>query len=429
MEHVTSAKRPWLMVILLLLAGSGHADVWETREQWNEQWEARFNEWMGVRYTSNIFTEGEYAGIPHDCADSAYFARLLFAYENGLPFVIRDPAWVGPGSTRGPSFAELIAEHGEDSPYALVRPFIRNDMDDFDELPGEQRLLAFMQFVSDVVWTRSLLNDTYPVRIDRQWFRPGVVAVLPRQDYLIEPHPFFDAEEDRVEVVETAGHAQIVTEIDQRGVIHYLKSTMPAKVQALRSTTLNSFVPSADGGSFRYWKQPHQYDIDEDQLPGYGTEQFDIEGVFEEAVQPRLANVQETRAERLQRLSGEVCTQLHERVPVVMNAWRHKLQIGQIHCMQYEEYDIHSTPLRDSKIRLALEQLLRAAGSNTIDDKLAKTLNASCASIEYAPGASLAAADAARHLLDGSASSDPNQPPAVRWGQAAVEPHGCRLFY
>lgn len=415
-----------LVVLLCLCAGAAWPAVWPTTAQWDQQWELRYSDWIRERYRPDFFIAGPYADIPQDCADSSYFARLLFAYEHGLRFLIRDPAWEGQGSQRGESFAELILEHGPDSPYALVRPFIDSETSDFDHLPPDRRLRAFIDFVGAVVWTRSLVDDTYPVSIDRQWFRPGVVAVLPRRRN-VEPS---DPDNELPGQGYVAGHAQIVVDVDDLGVVHYLKSTMPAKVQVLKATTLNSFNPSPEGGSFRYWKQPADYWREESELPGYGLDQFEIDRVFEDSVQARLAVRQETRQEKIDRLGSELCAQLQQRVPVVIKAWRHKLKIGLIHCMGYEEYDIHSTPLRDGKLRTALEQLTRASGIATGQaEKLSRTIDGLCDPIEYLPGRTVPAGSASLALLHGSASSDPNQPPQVRWGLDAGSDSGCPVYY
>ncbi|MEO5344635.1 MAG: hypothetical protein H7842_15200, partial [Gammaproteobacteria bacterium SHHR-1] len=218
-------------------------------------------------------------------ADSAYYARLIFAYENKLPFLIKDP--------RYPEREKIIAEHRKvyeenegKSPFATIEEMISNDMHYYDDLPEAERLRRFMKFVGDVVGTNSLMEDTYPVRVDRKWFRPGVVATLPRIESSLNPLFFGDSGDD---AIVSAGHAQIVTDVDEFGVIHYLKSTVPAKIQDFQHTTLNSFVPGPKGGSFRYWRQPQHYGKAEDSLPGYGIDQYDFKGVFEDAVRERLA--------------------------------------------------------------------------------------------------------------------------------------------
>jgi hypothetical protein len=274
-----------------------------------------------------------------------------------------------------------------------------------------------------------LVEDTYPVALDRKWFRAGVVAALPRMPLPTNPM-FFQDDAGPDGAAETAGHAQLVTGVDKRGVIHYLKSTVPAKVQVLQPTTLNTFVPDAKGGAFRYWKQPKHYQMAESQIPGYGTEQFKIKGVFEDAMQKRLALVAESKSEKLRRLAGEVCKQVQQRVPMVDEGWAYKEKIGS-RCMDFKEFDAYSTPSRDGKIKKALNYLLLSAtGSETGDvAQVAQYLNKACGSIGYLPGKQITAAKFAARLMQGKVSSDPNQPKAVRWGDEDAQSLGCKQYY
>jgi hypothetical protein len=415
-------------VILLSCSMQVSAAIWETRNQWNAQWESRFSQWVESNYGKTFFTRGKYRDIPHDCADSTYFARLVFAYENNLPFVIKDP--------RYPTREKLISanrkvfeENRGKSPYATINKMISNEMNFYDALPREERLRRFMRFVGDVVGTNSLMEDTYPISLDRRWFRPGVVAALPRIESTLNPMFFGESVNDEDEA-ESAGHAQLVTSIDKYGVIHYLKSTVPAKVQDFQHTTLNSFVPGPRGGSFRYWRQPDDYGKPEKTLPGYGIEQYALRGVFEDAMQKRLALKQESGARRLERLAREVCHQVEQRVPVVNAAWRLKQKMGS-RCMNYKEFDAHSTPARDSKIKKALTYMrYSATGSETGSmDKVERQLDKACGSIEYLPGKRISAGKFSARLMADQVSSDPNQNPAVRWGDKQAESLGCKQYY
>jgi hypothetical protein len=293
-------------------------------------------------------------------------------------------------------------------------------MSAFDDQPPAKRLRRFINLVGGQVSTNTLMRDTYPVALNRQSFRSGVVAALPR---------IYKREADG-SLTESSGHGQFVTKVEQNGVIHYLKSTVPAKVQELVPTTLNSFVPAADGGSFRYWKQPQHYGRRESSLPGYGTEQYNLGGLFADELQRRIAVVEESRDERLSRLSGEVCSQVEHRVPIVDEAWAFKKKIGS-RCMSYEEFDAYSTPSRDHKIQQALQYLVYSAtGSETGPvDTVAQYLDKACGRIGYLPGKAITAAKFAQRLMEGKVSSDPNQPPSVRWGDEEVQALGCKQYY
>lgn len=378
---------------LLGLAATTQAAVWSNKNQWNDQWESRFGAWVSKSFSGDIFLKGKYAGLKHDCADAVYFARLIFAYENALPFVMQDPS--SPGR------------------------LISNDTTAFDHQPQGQRLRSFMNFIGNQASSNTMMQDTYPVRLDRQWFRPGVVAALPR-------HYKSGAEQP--------GHDQIVTRVDNTGVVHYLKSTVPAKVQRLEYTTLSSFIPSSGGGSFRYWKQPQHYGKSDSSLPGYGTDQYrlrnDNEGIYNDELQNKLAVAEEGKNQKLGRLSKEICAQIKQRVPSVAEALQFKNKIGS-RCMNYEEFDAYSTPSRDSKIKKALHYLVyTATGSETGRiDQAAKHLNQACGSIQYLPGKQITAAKFAERLLAGMVSSDPNQPAGARWGDQNPVDQGCKQFY
>ncbi|MGD2117704.1 MAG: hypothetical protein PVG66_05040 [Chromatiales bacterium] len=423
----------YLVIFLITPISLSHADIWESKNEWNEHWEDAYSQWVQEHYTADIFTSGKYQGFLHDCSDSVYYARLLFAYENQLPFVIEDPDYTGENSRRSQTFDEQTRDR-PDNPYDVVTETISNDMDFYDHLEPKQRLARFVELVGRVTWTRSLLNDTYPVQLNRQWFRPGIVAVLPKTTVFSEGDfdiLNYDVVANNLEATTTAGHAQLVTRVDETGVIHYLKSTIPAKVQPLLPTTLNSFVPDIDGGSYRRWKQPQHYAMEESELPGYGTEQFDLDGVFEDVMQQRLALVNESKTDKLARLANEVCAQLQQRIPVVQYGWEYKQQIGE-RCMNFDEYDLHSTPSRDGKIINTLKYLLYVAtgDENSPADKIAVLLEQSCNDLMLDNETRLPAAKFARQLLSNSEPlSDPNQPLAVRWSLQPAQEIGCEQYY
>jgi hypothetical protein len=341
-----------------------------------------------------------------------------------LPFLIKDPRY-GAKDKNGNPILPPPALTKDPTPYATVKEWISNDFDYYDQFPDEeQRFRRFINFVGDVVGSKSLFEDTYPISIDRRWFRPGVIAALPRAPLPTNAGPDGEAE--------TAGHSQMVTSIDKRGVINYLKSTTPAKIQVLQPTTLNTFVPSPSGGSFRYWKQPKHYRMKESDIPGYGTEQFDIknEGVFEDAMQARLAMETETKQQKLARLAGEVCKQIEQRVPMVDEGWAVKEKMGE-RCMDYSEFDAYSTPSRDGKIKKALNYLLLTATGDENGDvaEVAAVLDKACGAIEYLPGKKITAAKFSARLMAGKVSSDPNQPKTVRWGDEEAKSLGCKQYY
>ncbi len=403
--------KPLLLTIVVWLSGfsaTSQAAVWENRRSWDDWWEQRFSEWVEMSFREDMFTSGRFAGMAHDCADAVYFSRLIFAHDNGLPFVIKNPLTLS-----------------RDDPRA---DFLSSQTDSFDHLPREKRLRKFMEFIADQVWTKSLINDTYPVAVNEKYFRPGVIAVLPRGE--VFAHTGIDLfSYETTNRSTTAGHAQIIKRIDQQGVIHYIKSSQPARIANMQTTTLNSFTPHEKGGSFRYWKQPHDYHKDQKELPGFSTEQFHLDGLIEDIVQQRFAMTPESLADRQARYAQEVCRQIQERIPVINAADKYRKSIGD-RCMNFEEYDNYSTPLRDKKIAMTLQYLLKTLDSqdNSLT-LLSRKLNDACGNIKISDSLSISAGYFSRLLLQDNWLSDPNQPLAARWGARLAEPNDCQQFY
>ena len=412
-------RRLLVLIILLTFSQLLSAAVWETRHQWDDWWEQRFSEWVETSFHKDIFIYGRFADLPHDCADAVYFARLIFAYDNELPFVIRNPR----GTNLSKKYPESMHQHLQ------LADFIDNQMPHFDHLPEKQRLRQFMLFIADIVWTKTLIEDTYPVALTPEAFKPGVVAVLPRG-------PVFSGGLDLLAGgihetgMTTAGHAQIVTSIDDMGVIYYLKSSLPARIASMQETTLNTFHPHKRGGSFRYWKRPVHYAMNDKDIPGYGTEQFDVDGIFEDLIQLRLAMSDESRQEKLKRYANEICTQIEQRIPVIQTAWEFKKTIA-TRCMNYEEYDQYSTPMRDKKIRIALRYLLfMSPDKQQAGALIEQQLDDNCLPLQISDELTTSPGKFARSLLDPEHKmSDPNQSLAVRWGLESPYETACKAYY
>ena len=83
-------KKILKLYLCLLVSTQVFADVWVSNNTWNDSWEKRYAEWIKSDVSRDIFLQGRYS-IKTDCADAAYSLRAIFAYENKLPFVIRNP--------------------------------------------------------------------------------------------------------------------------------------------------------------------------------------------------------------------------------------------------------------------------------------------------------------------------------------------------
>jgi hypothetical protein len=305
----------------IFVPNAANAAVWATRSEWDEASEKRYAEWVEEHFDAHFFYEGtHYSDMPTDCADAAYGMRMAFAYEQGLPFAIEHEGSLITQNTRK-----------------------------FDALPaGLPRLRAFMNWVMENTSTRTLVRDTYPVRIDREQIRPGVI-------YL------------------SAGvHAMQIVQVRDYGVIRYLESTAPRAIRPMRSILgFPHQVPadpraSANSDGFRRFKTPADYAARRPaDLPGYSLEQFakarELQREtlpFYEWVQSRLALEPEPVASLAHRSMFSICAMAYDRANAVEEALvLQALARQQGRRLSAQEIDEHSTPSRDRLLLRAMEHL------------------------------------------------------------------------
>ena len=81
------------LLIFFVSQKSARSSVWESEQEWDEQWELNYQTWVkSDAVNSLMFTKaGSYPGISVDCADVAYSLRAIFAYEHKLPFMVKNP--------------------------------------------------------------------------------------------------------------------------------------------------------------------------------------------------------------------------------------------------------------------------------------------------------------------------------------------------
>lgn len=398
-----------VLVLLLVLApfAPAQAAVWQARAQWDEAAERRYSEWVAERFVPTIFYEGSpYADFPTDCADAAYAMRMLFAYEAGLPFVIMDPE--RPGRT------------------------ISQATDRFDHLPpGLPRLRAFMEWMAVNTSTATLADDTYPVRIDREQIRPGIVFLAWRR------------------------HVVQIVDVRETGVIRYLESTSPRAIRVMTSILGFPHQVPADpkarrhGDGFRRFKWPQHYGQPESSLPGHGTEQF-VQALavgrealpFHDWVRTRLARVDEQPVQRARRQLFTLCQMAWDRAGAVDEAQQalRALRTAGRRCLPPADLDAHSTPGRDGALRRAFEQTVAQAdrpewasvqgrfrdfvdlmtGRLAADEvgRVRADLLGWCDvnRVDGGPGRPMDLAELHRLVGEGRLVSDPHAPPAQRWG-------------
>ena len=328
-------KRLLLTSILLLssLWGSSlQAAVWKSQNSWSNPWEVKYQNWVANNWKPNFFMDPNrkiYYRIPHDCADAIYLMRLVFSYENRLPFVIND----------GTKSGKLIG----------------NNMNQWDKLPENQRVRNFMLYVNDRVGTRSLVNDTYPIPLSQ--IRAG--------DLYVEP----------------GSHSYEIVAITDTGVPVIMSSTTPASPKMMiQLYAFPFFIPSdiknmTDG--YRRFKWPQNIRRPMQQQPGYSAEQYHIAAAtdynyvaFTDIIAKKLQRRPEPIPEKTKRLLHGLCSFAKERVNYVNDGLQYVRQLrsktdrhGRVarQCMNATEYDYYSTPSRDKRLKRYFEEVLNVA--------------------------------------------------------------------
>lgn len=389
-----------LSAVTIFASPAARADVWETKRQWDDQADEEFAQWIkGLRMDIFTAADSPYRGIPTDCAKAVYTLRMIFAYEHGLPVNFTS----GQGLT--------------------------NETKQFDQIPeGLPRLLKFMSFVRAHVDTRSLVEDSYPVKINRQFVRSGAIFL----------HP---ATKD-APITYQAGHVYYIQDVYENGMVRYFSSTVPSAVRDLQPRIDITFAPFGKSGGFRAFKRPNSNerpgfdDVDQFSLAHWrpnGWHDGNLWVNWSKAIRRRLQLRPATVDEELHAKIENVDGYIKERTHLVERSWRvyQSKYHGQA-CMSAGDYDSYSTPTRDVKIQNELIDLKIAA----VNYLVARTGTWSQAALEtlfaryqweVLPGVKvdvnhLWTTFETRVVL---AISEPEHSPEVRWGLQSQDVWPC----
>lgn len=302
------------LLMLMLFVMPAQAAIWKAENTWDSEWENRYREWVSENWKEDFFMNPDkplYYKLEHDCADAVYLMRLIFAYENSLPFVINNM-------------------HGKGD--------ISNTMRTWDRLPPNKRMRRFMDYVSDMTSTQTLKHDTYPVALSD--IRPGDVYVTP------------------------GVHSYQIVNITETGIAEVTSSTTPKAPRYLaRYESFPFYVPEdtkrmSDG--YRRFKQPKNLHKSMQKQPDFSDEQYRVaEEVnhnyvgFTDIISSKLGTRKEKPAEKSLRLLTALCMYSNDRGVYVYDALYHLQEIrgkGR-RCLNRTEYDNFSTPTRDKRLR------------------------------------------------------------------------------
>lgn len=233
------------VMLLLCMAYSvnSHAEVWVSNQKWDANWEQEYAKWVKNNVTTSIFTNGRtiLSGLSTDCADALYAIRILFSYENSLPFAMSAP--------------DVLKDK--------MKIFDSNT-NMFDSVKDEKkRVREFIKFVMSEAGTRNLQRDTFPVRISN--INSGTL-------YLVQWQFLGMGKYNQ--------HSYIIKGFDSDRELVYYYSDAPSKV---RNLEVNVKYPRFSFGyapyGYRVWKHPEHLLIPENEIPaelGYSKEQYDL---------------------------------------------------------------------------------------------------------------------------------------------------------
>jgi hypothetical protein len=390
-----------LFTLVFLFAAHAHAAVWTATSNWSAGSEQRYQDWVRTTWTKNIFNEpGPLQNIKLDCADAVYTMRLLFAYENKLPFAVKDPS-----SNR----------------------VISNDMSRFNKISNpDQRFRAFALYLYDILGTATLAEDSYALATNRSAIHAGV--------FLKTDH--------------ATHHSWTVRDLDRAGVPYLIFASRPAHTTLLErhyfptmgflwgqqdekgrqvDSALQSPGDPASGVGFRMYRYPSDLLKPEWQVPGYSSEQFQMNRISWARVLQRALQVSaETPEELSERLLGEACKEATDRIASVQDALKAMSQHASSYCFNAREYDDLSTPSRDARSVGVFAELVSAYRRNAA--YLSPSTRARVGAVvenrdggSYCPlriggGLSVTLGQAVSLALANRWSSNPNDSLRARWG-------------
>lgn len=401
--------KSWLLALGLLLSFPASGAVWEVHKEWTSADEDAFAEYIENKFHADTFSnpQSPYYGIKTDCADAIYAARIIFSAQHGLPVQFSDP------TSRG--------------------RYITQKMSRWDSLSMPERLLRFIDYVSDLGSTYTLELDSYPVDISREAFRPGII--------FLSPH-LSDSEQRATGF--RGGHAEYVKSVSDTGFVEVISSTSPRLMRTLSLSKNPYMAPLLTRGGFRALKLPQHFNMHVQDLPHYSLSQFQIADwaplkilsrrqIFQwhEEIRRALRTRAPSFDERVNIVTDSICSLLRTRAILIYQGWNVVTQ-NHRRCLSGDLQDEYSTDSRDRRIRdayLQIYDLYAWQKKNSTDDiqgdiSDAKEKLMNC-NIQHWPGRTITAWELYPRVLSGSLISSSDYAPAVRWGERPPRGKDC----
>ena len=402
-----------IIALVIAFAAQANAAVWTNTQQWSPANEQAYQNWVRIYWTKNVFNQpGPLQGVILDCADAVYSMRLLYSYENKLPFGVKDPS-----SNR----------------------VISNDMSRFDNISDpDKRAHAFALYLYDILGTTSLAEDSYAVALNRSSVHSGVFLKTDKGSH----HSWTVRDLDRAGVpfLLFASRPAHTTLLDRHyfPTMGFLWGQQDANGNPINANLQDNGDPAAAVG-FRMYRYKEDLLKPEYQVPGYSTEQFSMKKILWSKYAQRALQISaETPEELSTRLLGEACKESSDRTSVVQSALKAQASRGSSYCFNAVEYDDLSTPSKDSRARGVFDELKSTFHRNSSSlspatrAKVQAVVNATD-NVNYCPiriSSSTTLTLGQSIQLSSKWSSNPNDTLRARWGLEGRSSHAssCPVY-
>lgn len=297
-----------------------------SKSNWTLQDEKDFSTWYSANVKEDYFL-GE--GIPFDCADFALLLRWAYAHDHGLPV------------------ANSLSGSGKVFGHFSGRK-------DWDNLPTNsswrknERFKAAVRYLLSSTYTKSVLNDLYPVQLDRDFISPGTVHLN------ISPGNH---------------HAQVINQVgvqkycEPSECVTVLYGNLPAREVAFLDVPRFYNLKRGEGGFLR-WRWPEfvggKWTLKHGrQMAGFSLEQFEFPDLdrqeFEDFLIKKLG-LFIAPVDRARSMAYAMVGSLYYRIDTTL--------LGYLNCnLQYCDpkgtmYDDLSTPSKDRRFRERRDEFL-----------------------------------------------------------------------
>ncbi len=308
-----------LLALLVLGTVNVQASVWnhDPSKTWNRAWQERYAQWIRNEVRGDFFKSlgGPFARLKLDCADAHYALVAYFSRENGLPF-------------------------------AVAQGQLTNMTTRFDHIGSwDGRLAAFMDYMRAHYGTEALVHhDTIPPTISD--LKPGDLFMWKTGS---------NGNYTR--------HTYIIKRVLANGRFDVLYSTQANAAQTgpLKSKSDYMFTkrPNHGGGDRNHWgfrrlKWPQEASVAQENIGRSNFEQYAWArqlSTFDFFVKIQEINQTSSQSpgELVENLFNTLCDTVLERISIVEDALAPQTRLGGA-CMNYQDYDAHSTPSRDSSL-------------------------------------------------------------------------------